>query len=300
MVGLTIAAAALLAALALLAAAYLRQCRRLRRLTEQIEAFLVSAEAPLAFSVREDRLAPLCNAAAELENQVLLAREQRMEERRATRDLTADISHQLKTPLASLRLFCEMDEGAHMADQLSQIERMERLIQSLLRLERLCADGYAFSFAEHDVGRMIQECWQGLSPVYPEKHLTVAGGAVIRCDGRWLGEAFLNLLKNACEHTPPDGEITVRMERTASAFFCTVSDNGGGVQPQELPRLFDRFYRAQSRESQGAGIGLAIVQEIIRRHHGSIHAENIPGGLRMNVTIPLLDAQLHPSVGGEG
>ena len=79
------------------------------------------------------------------------------------------------------------------------------------------------------------------------------------------------------------------MEATETAFFCNVWDNGGGVAPQELPRLFERFYRAQSRESKGAGIGLAIVQEIVRRHHGSIYASNIPGGLCMHMTLPRLN-----------
>ena len=282
---LSLVSAALLALLLL----HLRQRRRIRRLSEQMERFLVCGGEPLRFSVREDALAPLQNAAAELENQVLLAREQRQAERRATRDLTADISHQLKTPLASLRLFCEMDGSAHMPGQLAQIERMERLIQSLLRLERLCADGYEFTFADHDVSVLLRDAWQGLASVYPGKRLTVEGDAVIRCDGKWLGEAFLNLLKNACEHTPEDGEITVRMERSEASFLCTVSDNGGGVRPEELPRLFDRFYRAHSRETGGAGIGLAIVREIVRRHHGSICAENIPGGLRMVMTLPVLN-----------
>lgn len=275
-------------ALAVLLLVHFRQRRRIRGLAEQMEDFLVIGGEPMKFSVQEDALAPLQNAAAELENQVLLAREQRQEERRAARDLTADISHQLKTPLASLRLFCEMDESAHMQGQLSQIERMEGLIQSLLRLERLCADGYAFTFAEHDMAALVQSSWQGLSSVYPHKKLKIEGNAAIRCDEKWLGEAYLNLLKNACEHTPEDGEITVHLEQSDAAFFCSVSDNGGGVDARELPRLFDRFYCAQSRKTQGAGIGLSIVKEIIRRHHGSIHAENIPGGLRMVMTLPIL------------
>lgn len=284
-------AAAALASIAMLIllVMYLRQRCRIRKLAEQMESFLVAGDSPLRFSVREDALALLQNAAAELENQVLLAREQEQAERRATRDLTADISHQLKTPLASLRLFCEMDGSAHMDGQLAQIERMERLIHALLRLERLCADGYEFTFAEHDVAALVRDAWQGLSSAYPQKQLRIEGEATIRCDGKWLDEAYMNLLKNACEHTPEDGVITVHLEMSDAAFFCTVSDNGGGVEKEELPHLFDRFYRARSRETRGAGIGLSIVKEIVRRHHGSICAENIPGGLRMVMTLPIFN-----------
>ena len=284
-------AAVVILALALIALliVHLRQRRRVGDLAEQMESFLVSGSDPLKFSVQEDALAPLQNAAAELENQVLLARDQKKNERRATQNLTADISHQLKTPLASLRLFCEMDESAHVNEQLSQIERMEGLIQSLLRLERLCADGYDFTFAEHDIAALVRSSWQGLSSVYPHKKLTIDGNATIRCDEKWLGEAYLNLLKNACEHTPEYGEITVHLDQSDAAFFCSVSDNGGGVDAKELPHLFERFYHAHSRETKGAGIGLSIVKEIIRRHHGNIYAENIPGGLRMVITLPILN-----------
>lgn len=287
--GLICISATLAVGLAALATAYFLQKYRMRRLAAQLEAFLMNDGSPMAFSIRENSLAPLHNAIAELENQLLIAREHCQQERQATRDLTANISHQLKTPLASLRLFCELDAAPHMHEQIAQIERMEQLIQSLLVLERMCADGYPFVFAPHSVAALIREAWQGLSSVYPEKSLVLTGDAVIRCDGKWLGEAFTNLLKNACEHTPVDGTVTVHMESTNTTFFCTVSDNGGGVAPHELPRLFERFYRTQSRESKGAGIGLAIVQEIIQRHHGSIYARNIPGGLSMQIAIPRLD-----------
>lgn len=287
--GLIYVTLALGLALAAVLGMYFGRQFRLRRLAEQMECFLVSDGKPLPFSVRENSLAPLHNAAAELENQVLMAREQRQQERQATRNLTADISHQLKTPLASLRLFCELDAGPHLAQQLAQMDRMEQLIQSLLVLERMCAGGYAFTFAPHSAAELAREAWSTLSTVYPEKSLTLTGDAIIRCDGKWLTEAFANLLKNACEHTPADGKIVLQMEATETAFFCNLWDNGSGVAPQELPRLFERFYRAQSRESKGAGIGLAIVQEIVRRHHGSIYASNIPGGLCMHMTMPLLN-----------
>ena len=154
------------------------------------------------------------------------------------------------------------------------------------------SSGYAFSFAPADAETIIQEQWQSLLTIWPEKKLIIEGSAHIRCDENWLGEAFLNLLKNACEHTPDDGIIRVQLERTEAAFFCIIEDNGGGVAPDELPKLFYRFYRAQHQSKNGAGIGLAIVNEIIQRHHGNIVAENGKHGLKMTISMPMLDRNL--------
>ena len=211
-----------------------------------------------------------------------------LREKEFLKNTISDISHQLKTPLASLRLYCEMDESFHLSQQLTQIERMERLIQSLLRLERLCADGYEFTYDEQKVASIIRSCWAGLSATFPACTVEVIGNAIIRCDEKWLSEAFTNLLKNACEHMPEGGTVHVRMETTEAAFFCTVEDEGGGASGKDLPHLFERFYRAEGSPSSGAGIGLAIVREIIWRHHGTISAENTAKGLKMTISIPLM------------
>ena len=79
------------------------------------------------------------------------------------------------------------------------------------------------------------------------------------------------------------------LEKTERAFYCTVEDNGGGVPEKDLPRLFDRFYRAEGQKQSGAGLGLAIVKEIIYRHHGHITAENIKDGLKFSISIPVLN-----------
>ena len=288
MVGYVISGVLLIACIAL-GAVLLTQRRRLRKLAESMEDFLSEGGEPAPFSLKEDAVAPVENAASELENRIAVLQERCREECERTSSLTADISHQLKTPLSSLRLFCEMDAGEHMPEQLSQIERMEKLIGSLLRLEKLCADGYAFVFAEQPVRPLIEAAWSELAPLWPEKRLSIEGDAVLRCDGKWLREAFGNLLKNACEHTPDDGNIWVRMEQTEHTFYCSVEDDGGGVSEKDLPHLFERFYRAEDQAQSGSGLGLAIVKEIVYRHHGHIRAGNTERGLRINMEIPILN-----------
>ena len=266
--------------------------RRIRELVERVDGFNSGTAAMLDVALEEDRLAQLHNGIADLQLSLARVRQLNMEECNRTGQLTADISHQLKTPLTTLRLYTELDNAPHIEASLEQIQRMENLIQALLRLERLCSDGYAFNFSPAEAENIIQEQWQSIQAIWPKKELIVEGSAHIRCDEKWLGEAFLNLLKNACEHTPDDGVIWVQLERTEAAFFCIIEDNGGGVAPDELTKLFQRFYRAQHQSKNGAGIGLAIVKEIIHRHHGNIVAENGQRGLKMTISMPMLDRNL--------
>lgn len=265
---------------------------RIRKLTEQVDGFNSGTAEMLDVALQEDKLAQLQNGIADSQLALTRARQLNAEECNRTSQLTADISHQLKTPLTTLKLYTELDNAPHMEASLEQIQRMENLIQALLRLERLCADGYAFTFAPADAELILREQWQGLQAIWPNKKLIVSGSAHIRCDENWLGEAFLNLLKNACEHTEENGVIRVQLERTEAAFFCVIEDNGGGVKQDELPKLFQRFYRAEHQNKNGAGIGLAIVKEIILRHHGNIIAENGRYGLKMTISMPMLDRNL--------
>ena len=284
-----IISAGLLIAVIALAVRQARVNGRLRQLVARMEDYLSGrGEAP-SISLREDALAPLENAAAEMANRIETEKERYRQEARRTSDLTADISHQLKTPLSSLRLFAEMDNGEHLPQEIAQIDRMEALIGSLLRLEKLCADGYDFVFEERALKPLIEDVWAELRPLWPRKRLAISGEASLRCDEKWLGQAFLNLLKNACEHTEENGLIVVTLQQSDRAVYCTVEDDGGGVSPQDLPHLFERFYRAQDQEQQGAGLGLAIVKEIVYRHHGHITAENTKEGLRFTLSLPLLN-----------
>ena len=179
----------------------------------------------------------------------------------------------------------ELDQGAHLEQEQIQLERMQALISGLLRLERLCADGYAFHFESHDLLELVGSCWQPLAKLYPEKTLTVTGTAALRCDEIWMGEAITNLLKNACEHTLPSGHIRISIEETAGEVAICLSDDGGGVIAEELPRLFERFYHG-SHPGHGAGIGLAIAKEIIAAHGGTVACESTPEHTIFTIELP--------------
>ena len=263
MVGYILSGILLLILAAVLVRRYL-DMKRLDRLSEKMEDYLTGNGGDLSLSLKEDKIAQVENAALELQNRIETAEDRFRQEARRTSNLTADM-------------------------QIAQIERMETLISSLLRLEKLCADGYEFAFEECNVRKMIEKDWEQMHSLWPYTTLTIEGEAVIRCDEKWLSEAFRNLIKNACEHTGENGHIHIFMERTESFFYCTLEDNGGGAAAKDLPHLFERFYRAEGQHSKGAGLGLAIVKEIIYRHHGQIIAQNTDKGLKFTISLPVLD-----------
>ncbi|NLG24027.1 MAG: HAMP domain-containing histidine kinase, partial [Clostridiales bacterium] len=258
----------------------------------QIMRFLGGECPSPSFSVRDDRFALFENAVLELEARILQADENRLDERRRAERLLVDISHQLKTPLAGLRLYCELDGGAHLAEQGRLLDRMEHLLVSLLRLERLRADGYAFHFELVELADLARDACAKLSPLFPGRRMTIEGSAALYCDAGWMGEAFTNLIKNACEHTPERGRVAVSISQSDGEVRCVFSDDGGGVPPGELPNLFRRFFRSSSAAAEGAGVGLAIVRAIVEKHHGAAAAENAGGGLRVTLSLPVLHHRL--------
>lgn len=265
--------------------------KKLAALQRNIEIFTQNGKEP-AFSLTDDEYAELENSIAELAHLTAVQREAVQKENRETVDFISDVSHQLKTPLASLRLYSELQSGSHAEKQLILIDRMEKLIYSLLRLQKLRAGAYELKFMPHELDSIIREVWEELAPLYPQKRFSISGDSgSLRCDEYWMGEAFNNLLKNACEHTTQTGIVCVDISQLEKSILVTVEDDGGGVATEELPRLFRRFYSMTRREN-GTGLGLAITRAIIEKHHGSVYAENIEVGLRITVCLPLLDGVL--------
>ncbi|NLO85959.1 MAG: HAMP domain-containing histidine kinase [Clostridiales bacterium] len=270
-----------------------RHKRESARLSDEINQFLNGEIQMPRFSVNDNAFAQFENAVVEIETRLRQSEENEREEGRRTAQLVADVSHQLKTPLAGLKLYAEMDESPHQTQSLQMIEHMEKLVHSLLRLEKLHADAYEFDFAMHKLSQIARDAAAEVQPLFPGVTVEIEGNAAMRCDAYWMGEALMNLIKNACEYTIAGGVVCVAISETEGLTICEVSDKGGGVSPEELSRIFARFSRGS--KSSGVGLGLAIVRAVAEKHHGTAIAQNANGGLCITLTLPRLHHLLRES-----
>lgn len=267
---------------------------RQEQLMLKINRFLENPTTP-AYSVADDHFSSLENAVADLQNRIILADDKTRRERQKSVDFAADISHQLKTPLAAMRLYCELDagQGQHSKEMMELTIRLEKLIQSLLLIEKLKADSYQMKFESCDLRALITQVWSELHPLFPDRWLIISGDSRLRLDSDWMGEAFLNILKNACEHPSVNPSIEVTLSETEASAMISISDHGGGVPEAELTKIFERFHRSANNQVPGnTGLGLAITRTIVEKHHGTILAVNQGNGLCISICLPILDGRL--------
>ncbi len=227
---------------------------------------------------------------------------------RRQQEFVADAAHELRTPLTVLRsatdlLAQHMDEPlaanrSLLEDARGEILWMQRLADELLTLAR--GDGQALDLAVGEVDLpLLVATWCGAprrSPVQHDVALTfenIEPSLPLEADPDRLEQVLRILLDNAFRHTPAGGSVTVALARQGREAIFAVRDTGEGIAPEHLPRLFDRFYRAdptRSRASGNTGLGLAIAQTLVHAHGGTIHLTSTPGaGTVATVRLPLTE-----------
>jgi len=225
---------------------------------------------------------------------------------RSRRDLVANVSHELKTPITAIRAHLEnLADGIEQPDRetlqvmLGQTERLGRLVDQLLDLSRLESGEVPLHLEPMAlspvVTRVISEFSVGRAVTDVALHDDVAADLFVEADAERIHQVLFNLVDNAVRFTPPGGEVTIAARRDGDRVRVQVIDTGVGVGSEHLPRLFERFYRADASRSRddggGTGIGLAIARSIVEGHGGRITAESEPNkGATFTFDLPAADA----------
>ncbi len=223
---------------------------------------------------------------------VLRQREQdHKRERDYQKDMMTDISHQIKTPLAALQVFLDIfqkefagqEQKATMQNMvqsaMDQVARINWLVMGLLKLTQIESGVLPWNPVRTDLSVLIRECAQVLAVNGAQKQIRFVcegeDGVTFLAEREWLSQAFLNLMKNAMEHAPAGTEVLVQWQETPGSIRVAVTDRGPGIAPEEMPKIFNRFYRGNGqREQSGVGIGLALAKSIVQRHGGTLVVES--------------------------
>ncbi|HEX2249917.1 MAG TPA: histidine kinase dimerization/phospho-acceptor domain-containing protein, partial [Gemmatimonadales bacterium] len=196
------------------------------------------------------------------------------------RDFVANVSHELKTPLTSISGYAETlltdapdseTTKRFLATILTNARRMQRLVDNLLDLARLEAGGWQPEREPVDISEVAHEAWSSLADGARIKSMEFAvevpeDAATVYADADAVRQVLCNLLENSLRHTPAEGRIVCRSRREGEGIVISVTDTGAGILREHLPRVFERFYRAdssRSREEGGTGLGLAIVKHLV-------------------------------------
>ena len=222
----------------------------------------------------------------------------------ARRQLVVWASHDLRTPLASLRAMVEaLEDGLASTDDYlpairEQLETLTLLVDDLFELARIDAGAITLELRETRLGDLISSCLRALDAEARTRNVHLAAqlpaNPAVRIAPDKIERVLLNLLTNAVRHTPSDGAVSVVVEPDSDHVVVAVEDTGAGLTPTATRRMFERFWRddeARTRATGGAGLGLAIAKGLVQAHGGSMWAENrSSGGARVAFTLPLAEA----------
>ena len=219
------------------------------------------------------------------------------------KDAISDISHQLKTPLAALRVYNEIIQNERTGNDVvesfaakseRELDRMETLTKNLLKLARLDVGLVEIEKRNHNLKAFLEDCLEGFRTRADLEGKTIgldcADHITLSFDDEWLLEAVSNIVKNALDHSGPGDRINIICRETPVVTEITIEDSGRGIHPEDVHHIFKRFYRSRlSKDKQGIGIGLALSKSIVELHGGSIIVESELGkGSAFRMVFPKL------------
>jgi signal transduction histidine kinase len=252
-----------------------------------------------------DEMASLAHTFNDMAARLQAADEQQRELDRLRRNLIAWAGHDLRTPLASIRAIVEaLADGVvddpetvdrYLRTAKREIGSLSLLIDDLFELAQLEAGGLRLELVPNSISDLLSDTMESFSELAARQDVALEGSATpgvdpVLMDAQQIGRVLSNLLGNALRHTPAGGAVRVRAIRTAESVRVEINDTGEGIDAEDLPHVFERFYRGEksrSRATGGAGLGLAIAKGIVEAHGGQIGVDSAPGeGTRFFFTLP--------------
>ena len=252
-----------------------------------------------------DEVGALANSFNQMAEQLQAADQARRAAEQMRTDLIAWASHDLQTPLASIRAILEaltdkvVEEPESVQRYLLTAQRdvrsLSMLIDDLFQMAQMDAGGLALHLEDSSLSDLISDTLESFSQLADRQKIKIIGSAdsnidPVRVDALRIGRVLNNLIGNALRYTPAGGRIEVRARRTARGVEVSVSDTGEGISIEDQSKIFERFYRGEKSRSKatgGSGLGLAISRGIVRAHGGELSVESRPGeGSRFTFTIP--------------
>lgn len=272
--------------------------RQIRKLSEYLRR--ISA-GEYSLDIRDNEEGELSILKSEIYKVTLMLseyNEQLKREKLLLSEQIADISHQLKTPLTSMMVMVDLLRDENLPEDkrreftshiYSQLERIEWLVSSLLKMAKLDAGVVQMNRQEIPARILVEkalspllilmelkEIAYSMDPAYPINSVN-ENDLVLNCDLYWTAEALINILKNCIEHTPRGGKIKISMKDNPLYSEIQIADNGEGISKEDLPRIFTRFYKGRNASPDSVGIGLAMSKSILRIQQGDITVESKPG-----------------------
>jgi len=263
------------------------------------------------FNVMAGRIEELVDTLSKERDQLQAVLAQLQESERLRGELVANVSHELRTPLTSIRGHVEaLIDGVAASPErqqqclhtiADQVNYLSRLVNDLLSLARASLGQMKMEMEPTEIQSVVEQAVASFYPQAERAAVTVnlakgEGLPLVQADPGRIAQVLANLLDNALRYTPQGGEVTVSLEAQEGYVLMTVADNGRGIPKEELPYVFDRFYRAdpsRSRETGGSGLGLAIAREIVQAHGGDIWIESeVDRGTKVGVRLPVAEESI--------
>ena len=266
--------------------------KRLESAAKSIESGNLSARADIPGN---DEIAALAKSFNQMAQKIQTADQKQKELESLRRDLVTWAGHDLRTPLSSIRLLVEaLSDGVvtdpvliqnYLSQTKKHVNNLSLLIDDLFQISQLDAGGIPLTLEPSSLSDLISDTLESFSGLANQRGIILSGSAEkdvdpIFIDVLWLGRAINNLVSNAIRHTSANGSVTGCAESVGENILVSVRDTGEGINPQDLPHVFERFYRGEKSRNLsggGAGLGLAIAKGIVEAHKGNITVESTPG-----------------------